>query len=103
MVERLDRLKSVEGMSASVKHADPVEFYDALAKTSKGLNTWNGELYFELHRGTYTSHGKVKKGNRKSEYLLRNVELLYSLALLRKVPIAYPKDELDRLWKLLLL
>lgn len=25
----------------------------------------HGELYFELHRGTYTSHAPVKKGNRK--------------------------------------
>ena len=35
----------------------------------------HGELYLEFHRGTYTSHGSIKKGNRHSEILLRDVEV----------------------------
>jgi alpha-mannosidase len=38
-------------------------------------------LYFELHRGTYTSHAANKAFNRKCELLLREVELAGSLAL----------------------
>ena len=39
------------------------------------LPKWVGELYLEYHRGTYTSVGKNKWYNRKSEFLLRDVEL----------------------------
>jgi alpha-mannosidase len=28
-----------------------------------------------FHRGTYTSHGSIKKGNRHSEILLRDIEV----------------------------
>ncbi|KAJ7842330.1 hypothetical protein B0H14DRAFT_3868886 [Mycena olivaceomarginata] len=36
---------------------------------------WRGELYLEFHRGTYASHGSIKKGNRHSEILLRDIEV----------------------------
>ena len=36
---------------------------------------WSGELYLELHRGTYTSQARTKAGNRRSEHLLREAEL----------------------------
>ena len=103
MMERIRRFQSLEGMGSVVKHEDPEKFYDRLEIESKGLNTWKGELYFELHRGTYTSHGLIKKGNRISEYLLRLVELLSSLCLITNSEFDYPKDELDRMWKLVLL
>lgn len=31
--------------------------------------------FVQFHRGTYTSHGSIKKGNRHSEILLRDVEV----------------------------
>jgi alpha-mannosidase len=37
---------------------------------------WSGELYLELHRGTYTTQSQVKRFNRKLEFLLRRVEWL---------------------------
>lgn len=40
----------------------------------------NYNKYFELHRGTYTSHGYAKKYNRKCELLLRDVELLSTIS-----------------------
>ena len=40
------------------------------------LNTLDGELYFELHRGTYTSQAFIKKENRRLEYKFRNFEIL---------------------------
>ena len=36
---------------------------------------WVGELYFEMHRGTYTSQAATKQGNRRCELLLREAEL----------------------------
>jgi alpha-mannosidase len=61
--------------------------FDNLEKRiSEGLDlvTWYGELYFELHRGTYTTQANNKRNNRKSENMLRDVELLASRAELLK-------------------
>ncbi len=38
------------------------------------LPVWNGELYLELHRGTYTTQSRNKRANRKSEFLLHDAE-----------------------------
>jgi alpha-mannosidase len=35
-------------------------------------------LFSQFHRGTYTSHGSIKKGNRLSEILLRDLEVCLS-------------------------
>lgn len=59
--------------------------------------------YFELHRGTYTSQAANKKFNRKSEFLLRDVEILFVMADASFRNLAFPKIELDVLWKLMLL
>jgi alpha-mannosidase len=103
MLDRYTRLKAIEGMPATLKFSGPDDFFDTLQKTAKKLNYWRGELYFEFHRGSYTSQGLIKKKNRKCEYLLRNTELLLSIMMLQKHHFNYPKNELDRLWKLLLL
>lgn len=43
---------------------------------------WVGELYLELHRGTYTSVSKNKRNNRKCEFLLKNAESLASISMI---------------------
>ncbi|KAI0799601.1 glycosyl hydrolases family 38 N-terminal domain-containing protein [Irpex lacteus] len=65
----------------------------------------NGELYLEFHRGTYTSHGSIKKGNRKSEILLRDIEHLATLASLSRTSAEYqyPKSTIDVCWEKVLL
>ncbi|KAJ3262095.1 Alpha-mannosidase 2C1 [Boothiomyces macroporosus] len=103
MIERIKRFGNIEGLPSQTKFGDPTKFYEELETTSTGLNTWKGELYFELHRGTYTTHGLVKKYNRYCEYLLRAVEILWALCLAQKKTKTYPKAEIDRLWKLVLL
>ena len=56
---------------------------------------WVGELYLELHRGTYTSQAKNKRGNRKSEFLLRDAEFFDAVTLAlapeRKESVADPE------------
>ncbi len=64
------------------------------------LETWEGEFYFEYHRGTYTSMARNKRGNRKSELLLMDLELASVLAAAK---LAYPAQELDRMWKTVLI
>ncbi|MGH9303911.1 MAG: alpha-mannosidase, partial [Acidimicrobiales bacterium] len=64
-----------------------------------GLPVWVGELYLEHHRAVQTTQARLKAGNRRCEELLREAEL-WSLA---ASPLPYPHQELDRLWRTVLL
>lgn len=65
------------------------------------LPVWQGELYLEFHRGTYTSQAKNKKNNRRSEELYLNTELLCSINN-QLLGTAFPKAELHKGWEMLL-
>jgi alpha-mannosidase len=80
----------------------PEAFFDRLEEDARDLRTVVGELYFELHRGTYTSQAALKRGNRRAEVALRDAELLAAVAT-RRGQAAYPRDELGALWRTLLL
>jgi len=85
------------------------QFFEDIERESREgqtLPVWRGELYLEFHRGTYTSHGSIKKGNRKCEILLRDVERLATLATLFKPEsssFVYPKATIDDCWEKVLL
>jgi alpha-mannosidase len=64
----------------------------------QGLPEWRGELYLELHRGTYTSQGRTKRNNRWLEFALRETELLYAMRALDG-SVAYPQEVLLDAWK----
>ncbi|XP_041353566.1 alpha-mannosidase 2C1-like [Gigantopelta aegis] len=107
MLEKLQRLENVDGIP-KVKMSSPDEFFSLVEKESRGsLCTWHGELYLEMHNGTYTTQAKVKKENRYGEILLRNTELFATIATVGSLTsdsgYKYPQAELQRLWKLLLL
>lgn len=63
---------------------------------------WIGELYLELHRGTYTSAARTKKNNRECEFLCQTAETLSVIGktLLKK---SYPAKLLEKSWKTILL
>ena len=63
---------------------------------------WNGELYFEYHRGTLSSVPEVKMNNRKGEFALLNAELFGVLGKML-VNSDSQKDTIDKDWRLLLL
>lgn len=66
------------------------------------LPKWDGELYLELHRGTYTSIAKNKRNNRKTELLFQKAEWLSVLdGLLNGSPC--PRESLQEAWKKILL
>ena len=46
----------------------------------KPRDRYTGELYYQAHRGTYTSQAKTKQGNRRSEFALREAEFWGSVA-----------------------
>lgn len=64
---------------------------------NKSLPVWEGELYFEYHRGTYTSMGRNKRSNRRCEQLLMDAELLEVLTGTSE------KEEMDKIWRTVLL
>ncbi|GAB2789911.1 alpha-mannosidase [Streptomyces daliensis] len=103
MLARAARLRDLEG-SPRVTVEKPAAFFEkAHEEYADEAPVWVGELYLELHRGTYTSQAKTKQGNRHSESLLREAELWAATAALRVPGHAYPYEALERLWKTVLL
>ena len=74
------------------------EFFPAIEGKYDELPVYRDELYYENHRGTFTTQGFVKKNNRQGEFLLRNIELMTLLS-----GADYDAEELERVWKLLLI
>ncbi len=101
MIARARRTADLEGSPKVVIQA-PSDFFAAAEAEYPDAPTWVGELYLEIHRGTYTSQAKTKQGNRRSEHLLREAELWSATAAARGL-LDYPYDALDRIWKLVLL
>jgi alpha-mannosidase len=92
---------NLEG-SPTVRMASPLAFFQAAQDEYADPPVWTGELYLELHRGTYTSQARIKRGNRRSEHLLREAELWATQATVR-TGAAYPYGELERIWHTVLL
>ncbi len=61
------------------------------------IPTWNSELYFEYHRGVYTTQANHKHSMRTAEEEMLNAEKWSSLAWLDGAK--YPADELTEDWK----
>ncbi|MEU9982929.1 glycoside hydrolase family 38 C-terminal domain-containing protein [Streptomyces sp. NPDC050856] len=102
MLARAERLKDLEG-SPRVEVEKPSEFFRKAQEEYPDAPVWAGELYLELHRGTYTSQARTKQGNRHSESLLREAELWAATAAVRVPGYTYPRAELEALWKTVLL
>ncbi|MFF6772980.1 alpha-mannosidase [Streptomyces sp. NPDC012637] len=101
MIAKAARLRDLEG-SATVRWERPAEFFAKAQAEYPEPPVWVGELYLELHRATLTSQARTKQGNRASENLLREAELWAATAAVR-AGLPYPYEELDRVWKTVLL
>jgi alpha-mannosidase len=81
-----------------------IDFFRAAEQEANGsFPVWNGELYLELHRGTYTSQARNKRANRKSEFLLHDAEFVAAVAALTVPDFNYPHADLRQAWELLCL
>lgn len=98
MLENHARLRDFPALPR-LRTAHVEEFFARLP--TEGLPKWIGELYLELHRGTLTTHGEIKKLNREAEHRLLEAEAFATIAALDGAP--YPSEELERSWKTLLL
>lgn len=79
-----------------VKHKE----FDDACKKLKRTPKWVGELYLEMHRGTYTSMAKNKRGNRKSEMALGKAEGLSYIA--STLGSNYDAEGLYKTWNMVL-
>ncbi|MFE4534644.1 alpha-mannosidase [Streptomyces scopuliridis] len=101
MVAKAARMRGLEG-AARVEWEAPADFFAKAEAEYPDPPVWVGELYLELHRATLTSQAGTKRGNRRSESLLTEAELWAATAAAR-TGMPYPYEELDRIWKTVLL
>ncbi|MEI7546631.1 MAG: glycoside hydrolase family 38 C-terminal domain-containing protein, partial [Actinomycetota bacterium] len=102
MLERARRFADIDG-APRVRLGTTDEFFEQVeAEIAAGapVPVWDGELYFEMHRGTLTSQARTKVGNRRCEGLLREAELWWAAG--GPVPIEIV-TELEESWKEVLL
>ena len=100
MLENIEIMGDFPGLP-QVKQSSVKHFFESIAPLANArmMPVWNGELYLEYHRGTYTTQARNKRANRKSEFLLHDAEFLASQAALLDPEYAYPSDELHRAWQ----
>ena len=99
-LEFIRRHKDLEGVP-KMKLAAPLEFFHDLERIPTP-NRYVGEMYFQEHRGTYTSQARTKLGNRKSEFAMHDAEFWGAIAGVT-AGYSYPLAQLDAVWKEILL
>ena len=99
MVEMANRCADLEG-APRCHMESPVKYFERLDEVE---NTFRGELYLAWHRGTLTSQTKTKRGIRKAEIALKQLEFILSRQMLagKEMPVNW-REKLDELWKKLL-
>ncbi len=101
MLELARRFEKVSAMP-KIEMTGGADFLHKNLKDNDKLATWDGELYLEMHRGTFTTKSNLKKWNRMLEFKLRDVEMICAFAAAFQ-GAAYPADEIRECWKKLLL
>jgi alpha-mannosidase len=100
-LEYIRRMSNLEGVPLA-RIASPIAYFKEQEAQGKPEARYVGELYFQAHRGTYTSQARTKRGNRKSELALREAELWGAAARALK-GTAFPLATMDEAWKIVLL
>jgi alpha-mannosidase len=99
MNENAAELREFPGLPR-VKQGKVIDFFQRLeSESGPALPTWNGELYLEIHRGTYTTQARTKRDNRKAEFLLHDAEFLAAWAARLDPDYTYPHDTFRRAWQ----
>lgn len=75
MIEMARRIENLDGVPKT-RYSRVGDFMQELEKDCVNPNTYRGELYLELHRGTLTNQHTIKRNNRKAENALRDLEIV---------------------------
>ena len=94
MIENYRFLKDLPGMPELVMRSFE-SYFKRAEEVSRSFHVHDGELYLELHRGTYTSQGRIKMAHKECEDLLRLAEMLGAIS-------GYKPGEIELLWRILL-
>jgi alpha-mannosidase len=99
MLENIAVMKNFPALP-KVQQSSVKNFFESIAPLtdSKMMPVWNGELYLEYHRGTYTTQARNKRANRKSEFLLHDAEFLAAYASLI-TDYEYPITAFQNAWQ----
>ena len=100
MLEYFHRQQKLPGIPVQ-RLTTAAEFLSRNFNDSADLAVWEGDLYLEMHRGTFTNKAVLKKQNRRGEIALGALEALCVSA--SAEGMAYPGEEIRRLWKILML
>ncbi len=100
MLENIAAMGDMPGLP-QVRQSSVREFFETIAPlaTDRKMPVWNGELYLEYHRGTYTTQARNKRANRKSEILLHDAEFLAACAALLNPAYTYPDKAFTTAWQ----
>lgn len=101
-IERVHRFKDLSHMP-KVTPKKALDSFKILDDGATNYPTHTGELYLEKHQGTYTTQSKNKKYNRKCEFALKNYEYLMLIAEERNINVPVSSEELETIWKEVLL
>jgi len=104
MIEAARAMENLPGIP-KVKMDKAETFFERLHEKvrDKNLPVWDGELYLEYHRGTYTSQASLKKANRKAENTYHNAEWLSALSDIFTGEQQYPYALFNEGWEMMLL
>ena len=75
MIELMHRFDKLSVMP-KCEHMGGADFLEKNLKDNKNLEVWEGELYLEMHRGTFTTKSNLKQKNRQLEFKFRTAEML---------------------------
>ncbi len=100
MLENIAVMSDFPGLPR-VQNSSVRRFFEKLDPLvdSPMMPVWNGELYLEYHRGTYTTQARNKRANRKSEFLLHDAEFLSTAASLLDPEFDYPRQAFTEAWR----
>jgi alpha-mannosidase len=101
MLAAAHRATDLEGLP-KVRLGSAQDFFADAEADYPNPPVWSGEMYLEFHRGTFTSQARTKRGNRRSEHLLREAELWAATAAIRN-GVTYPYEVLEQAWHTVLL
>lgn len=79
MLEKARRLGDFDGLPR-LELEKSAAFFEKAEAEFPHLPEWFGELYLEVHRGTYTTQARNKLHNRRSEFLMREAEFFDCVA-----------------------
>ncbi|MHA1611442.1 MAG: alpha-mannosidase [Promethearchaeota archaeon] len=103
VVQMQTLMKIAEKKGYRWKWSGVSDYFTALETYGPDLRVWDDELYLETHRGTFTVHSAVKRNNRRLEARILGIERLAILTAIKNPAYNFPRQEMERVWKLILL